>query len=124
MRFRLFIRDKKPDLIILDSLVRFMTGDENSVKDVRLLFQGLKKLANEEGVTIICIHHLRKAGSFGNSGGSSGTSSTSGTSGIQGNTGNPGSSGTSGADGSFLGTNGTSGLSGSSGKDGIFSSNR
>jgi RecA-family ATPase len=52
--------DFKPDLIILDSLVRFISGDENSVKDVRKFFETLKNFIEEYNTSFLVIHHTIK----------------------------------------------------------------
>lgn len=52
--------DFKPDLIILDSLVRFISGDENSVKDVRKFFETLKNFIEEYNTSFLVIYHTIK----------------------------------------------------------------
>lgn len=53
----------KPDLVIFDSVVRMMTGDENSVKDVRKIFENLSKLMVKHSCGFSLIHHSGKKGS-------------------------------------------------------------
>lgn len=59
----LIIQIYKPVLIICDSLVRMMTGDENSSKDVRRIFDNLSSLMEKYGCTFSMIHHSCKDGS-------------------------------------------------------------
>lgn len=51
--------DPKP-LVIVDSLVTFIEGDENSATDMRRLGDKLRALANQ-GATILIVHHDGKA---------------------------------------------------------------
>jgi hypothetical protein len=51
--------DVKPDLVILDSMVRMMVGDENSSKDVRRIFDNIKSL--NHGCAWLMLHHTRKS---------------------------------------------------------------
>lgn len=53
----------KPDLIIVDSMVRFLSGDENSSKDVKTTFDSMKMLMHDHGVSFLILHHTRKSGS-------------------------------------------------------------
>jgi len=55
-----FLANHKVDVIVLDSLVRFMSKDENSVRDVRSIFDRLKELSNKYDCSFILIHHTRK----------------------------------------------------------------
>ena len=61
-RLRELIQNTKPDLIILDSMVRAMEGDENSAKDVRRVFKAVSKLTHEFGGCWVILHHMRKGG--------------------------------------------------------------
>ena len=56
------IKHYKPVFIVCDSLVRMMTGDENSSKDVRRIFDNLSPLMEKYGVTFSMIHHSCKDG--------------------------------------------------------------
>ncbi|HWE52462.1 MAG TPA: AAA family ATPase [Bryobacteraceae bacterium] len=53
--------EAKP-LIIVDSLVAFLQGEENSATEVRAYMQGFRKLA-DMGATVIILHHSGKADS-------------------------------------------------------------
>lgn len=57
------IERTRPDLIIIDSMVRFLTGDENSAKDVKATFDSMKMLMHDYGVSFLILHHTRKSGS-------------------------------------------------------------
>src|SRR3989344_2049748 len=48
-------------LIIIDSLIRVHSGDENSARDMGRVYDELKKL-REKGLSIIVTHHHRKQG--------------------------------------------------------------
>ena len=50
----------KPDVVFLDSMVRFMDGDEDKASDVRLVFENLKKLLARFQVSFFILHHTRK----------------------------------------------------------------
>lgn len=62
------LQDFQPDLVILDSLVRFHQGDENSSRDMALLFSQIKQLITAYGTTFLICHHKRKPGVTGNNG--------------------------------------------------------
>lgn len=52
-------------LCIIDALADIMPGaDENSVKDVQLLFIPLRQLADKTGCSFLLIHHNNKGGSY------------------------------------------------------------
>ena len=51
-------------LVIVDSMVRFMIGDEDKAKDVRIVFEGLKHIKLENpNVSFMILHHMSKTGS-------------------------------------------------------------
>lgn len=53
-----------PVLIILDSLTRFHTGDENNAGAMAALFNdGVNPLARETGATVLLLHHVNKGDS-------------------------------------------------------------
>jgi RecA-family ATPase len=62
------IKEYKPVYVVMDSLVRMMTGDENSSKDVRRLFDNLSPLMEKYNVTFSTIHHNNKSGGIRGSG--------------------------------------------------------
>lgn len=56
----------KPDVIILDSVVRAMVGNENDSKDVRKIFENLKVMFKIKGdISFILLHHTTKTGNNG-----------------------------------------------------------
>lgn len=46
-----------PSLIVVDTVHRFMHGDENSAQDVRTMIQAADGLKEEFGCTVILVHH-------------------------------------------------------------------
>lgn len=54
------IHFEKPDIVFFDTLISFMTADENSAKEVGELFIGLREIAEEENCAIVLNHHFRK----------------------------------------------------------------
>jgi len=59
------ILEYNPDLVIIDSAVRFLTGDENSSGDVKKLFDTIKPIVKEKNTTFLVLHHTRKTGTGG-----------------------------------------------------------
>jgi len=56
--------DWEPDLIVLDSLTRMHTKDENNAGEVAKLFNdGINPLARETGATTLLLHHVTKTDS-------------------------------------------------------------
>lgn len=54
------IHFERPDIVFFDTLISFMTGDENSAKEIGEIFIGLRGMAEEENCAIVLNHHLRK----------------------------------------------------------------
>lgn len=50
----------KPDVVIMDALVRMHTGEENSVKDMSSFFDTVNQLRRSYGCAFIFLHHIRK----------------------------------------------------------------
>ena len=50
----------RPDVLILDPLVRFHQGEENSATDMGRFFRRLRKLMKEYHFAVILIHHAGK----------------------------------------------------------------
>jgi hypothetical protein len=50
----------KPDLLVIDPLARFFSGDENSAKDMGAFVTALDVLIQEYDLTIIIVHHVGK----------------------------------------------------------------
>jgi AAA domain/DnaB-like helicase N terminal domain len=57
---RRLIEQTKPDLLSLDPLARFMTGEENSARDVGQLIKALDRLIQEYRIAIELTHHAGK----------------------------------------------------------------
>ena len=61
----LIIEEKNPKLVIIDSAVRCMTGEEDKSKDVKMIFATLKKYLKERQISFVLIHHTKKGDSSG-----------------------------------------------------------
>jgi archaellum biogenesis ATPase FlaH len=60
------IKKSGAEIIILDSLIRFMAGDENKSIDAKKVFDGLKKMFNRFGnICFVIMHHTVKNGNGG-----------------------------------------------------------
>lgn len=56
-----FIKRYNINVIIFDSLTRFLgSGQENSSDDVRLFYKNVKNIASANNCAVAIIHHLRK----------------------------------------------------------------
>ena len=53
-------------LVVIDTLSRIHTLDENSNGDMSLVFAALERLAASTGAAVMFLHHTSKAASFGN----------------------------------------------------------
>ena len=51
-----------PQLVVLDTLAALMTGDENSVADIREALRPIQGLITDYGVTVALVHHINKGG--------------------------------------------------------------
>lgn len=58
---RRLIEQTQPDLVSLDPLARFMTGEENSARDVGRLINSLDRLIQEYRIAIELTHHAGKS---------------------------------------------------------------
>ena len=54
------IMEFKPDLIIIDSMVRFFSGSENSSDDVKKIFDMIKYFKAKYNAAWLILHHTRK----------------------------------------------------------------
>jgi len=61
-RLKAKVVELQPDIIIFDSTVRMLEGDENKASDVRKIETTLKMLMKEKELLCIMIHHLTKKG--------------------------------------------------------------
>lgn len=57
---RRLVEEVRADLLILDPLARFFSGDENSAREVGRLVGGLDELIQGLGVAIFLVHHTAK----------------------------------------------------------------
>ncbi|MBU0984037.1 MAG: helicase RepA family protein, partial [candidate division Zixibacteria bacterium] len=51
----------KPGLVIIDSLIRVHSAEENSATDMARVFRKMKRLTVKYGITIVVADHLRKS---------------------------------------------------------------
>jgi hypothetical protein len=58
--FRTVIETLKPDLVQIDPLARFMSGDENSTREMGRLVGGLDELIQTYGLAVEIVHHTAK----------------------------------------------------------------
>jgi putative DNA primase/helicase len=49
---------KKPGLVIVDTLARNFSGDENSTKDMGALIEGCEYIKREVGCAVLIVHHM------------------------------------------------------------------
>lgn len=54
------VEEYHPVLVILDSMVRLMEGEEDKARDVRVVFDNLKNVMKEQKAAFVILHHLRK----------------------------------------------------------------
>lgn len=54
----------KPNVLIIDSLVRTISGDENKSGDMNKIFETMKEYMKENEICIICLHHANKGGGY------------------------------------------------------------
>ena len=54
------IEQHEPDLVILDTFISFLDGDENKIADTKPAIDFLRHLAEEKNCTLLVSHHSRK----------------------------------------------------------------
>lgn len=54
-----FCKNNSTGVVVFDSFVRLHDADENSARDMNIIFKHLKELT-KNGLTVICTHHNRK----------------------------------------------------------------
>ena len=59
-RVALAIKELQPTIAIVDSLGGAHTGGENKIEEVRPMLDFLARLARDEKIAIVAVHHLRK----------------------------------------------------------------
>lgn len=55
------VEREMPNLVVVDSQVRCMEGDENSAQDVRKIFDTVKDVIHKLGICVIILHHTPKS---------------------------------------------------------------
>lgn len=55
------------EVVILDTLRRVHTKDENNQKEMAVVLSAMEKIRRETGAIVIAVHHFRKAGGIGTS---------------------------------------------------------
>lgn len=48
---------EKPSLVVIDTLHRFLSGDENSAQDARIMIDSCNKIIGEFGCAVLLVHH-------------------------------------------------------------------
>ena len=64
------IEDAKPDVLVLDPLIRFHSQDENSSTAMNVVFRRFRELIANYNLSIIIVHHTGKNTSLGGRGSS------------------------------------------------------
>lgn len=65
-QLKLLIDTVKPKVVIVDSMVRCLEGDENEASDVRKIFENLKLIfENHDDISFVILHHTTKAAANG-----------------------------------------------------------
>jgi hypothetical protein len=59
-RIRQLLAQHRPDLLIIDPLARFMTGDENRAQDMNQVVRFLDELIQTLHLTVVLVHHTGK----------------------------------------------------------------
>ncbi|MFA5858425.1 MAG: AAA family ATPase [Elusimicrobiota bacterium] len=62
MELKKYIAQIKPDVVVFDPMYKFfLTLDENSSKEIKLLLNEFDKLTREFGIALVIIHHHKKS---------------------------------------------------------------
>lgn len=59
-RVALAVKELKPTVVVVDSLGGAHSGGENKIEEVRPMLDFLARLARDEKIAVIAVHHLRK----------------------------------------------------------------
>ncbi len=62
---RQIIKERKPNVLVIDPFIKFHNLDENSAKDMGIVLERLRNLIEDFELSIILIHHLGKISSSG-----------------------------------------------------------
>ena len=57
---RQLIREEKPDLIVFDSMMSFITANESDMQEMQSAFSKLLRIADEAKCAVVLVHHIRK----------------------------------------------------------------
>jgi hypothetical protein len=57
---RKIIEVARPNVLVIDSFIKFFSGDENHASEMRRVTEKFGQLKNEYGLSIILLHHLSK----------------------------------------------------------------
>lgn len=57
---RSFLNYHSPEIVFFDSLISFFEGDEKNSKDVNPLLEFLERIADENNMAVVLVHHIRK----------------------------------------------------------------
>ncbi len=60
LRLMELIREERPGVVFIDSLIDFHSADENSAKDMNKVMLSLRRIAQDCGVNFVVLHHFRK----------------------------------------------------------------
>jgi hypothetical protein len=55
----------KPDVVVIDPLVKFHTKDENSAQEMSQVLNVIRNLIDDKKVSVILVHHMGKSGDSG-----------------------------------------------------------
>jgi len=64
-RLRQLLEELRPDLVVLDSLIRLHRAEENSASEMAWVFHNVRTLVREFGCAFVFADHQRKPGPFG-----------------------------------------------------------
>ena len=57
---RQLIREEKPDLIVFDSMMSFLSCNESDMQEMQAGFSKLLRIADEAKCAVVLVHHIRK----------------------------------------------------------------
>lgn len=57
---RAIIEDERPDLVLFDSLMSFVSCDESDMRHMRNVFATLSQIADRANCAVLVVHHVRK----------------------------------------------------------------
>jgi hypothetical protein len=60
-KIKRIIKTYNIDVLFLDSLIRFIDGDEDKASDMRRSYDIIKKIQKDTNVTVIALHHIKKS---------------------------------------------------------------